>query len=301
MPEMSEKTPLSHHLEYRALMVLAFFVRLLPRSLALGAGAAVGQIGWWLGLRRKLVLANLAQALPELSDSERHRLGARSARNFGRTVIEIIRIGGRDRQRSEELFVFDGVSELEEAVEGGRGAVIVTAHLGAWALYFTALAKVGVRIALLVGRQHNVRVDEFIHGILGDQVRLISKGRPAVREILGSLKEGVSVVFVADQHAGRQGCIWAPFLGRQASTLALPGAFVARHEAPFFLMTGHRHEGGKHRIQLRKLDVPKDAEDVRQAVTELFNDELGQAILEHPDQYFWFHRRWRDTDEPPTP
>jgi lauroyl/myristoyl acyltransferase len=25
---------------------------------------------------------------------------------------------------------------------------------------------------------------------------------------------------------------------------------------------------------------------------------LRQAILEHPDQYLWYHRRWRDSDSP---
>jgi lauroyl/myristoyl acyltransferase len=32
----------------------------------------------------------------------------------------------------------------------------------------------------------------------------------------------------------------------------------------------------------------------RLALTARINEALGDAVLAHPDQYFWYHRRWRD-------
>lgn len=287
----------SYRLQYVGLLALSCLARLLPRATALSLGAALGQLGWSLRLRRRIVLANLEQALPHLSPPEWRRIAARAARNFGRTSIEFLRFTGADRERVGELVEIEGLDELRRARGDDRGVVIVTGHLGAWALYVTALAARGVEVALLVGQQHNPFVDDLIHGIPGDAVRFVSKGRPAVRRILGCLRSGVSVVMVADQHAGRSG-IRAPFLRRAASTLALPAAFVERHRVPLFLMAGHRVEGGRHRVVLRPVEVcvTGDEDERRREITTRLNQELGEAILERPDQYFWYHRRWRESD-----
>lgn len=275
-----------HVLEYGALLAFAAVCRALPRPLALAAGAAVGQLGWWLRLRRRLVLGNLAIALPHLDARDRRRLAARAARNFGRTVVEFVRFAGRDRRRVGDLVTFDGLEHLREALAGGQGAIVVTAHLGSWALYVTALAAAGIPSALLVGRQHNAHVDRFILAIPGDAVRFISKGRTAPRGVLQSLREGRAVVMVADQDAGPHGVV-APFLGRPASTLPLPAAVVARHGTPLVLMTGHRGGAGRHRVVVSRLEAGDD-------VTAAFNRALGEAVRTAPEHYFWYHRRWRD-------
>jgi hypothetical protein len=189
---------LRHHLEYGAVVALAASLRALPRGAALAAGAALGQLGWWLRIRRSVVLANLAQALPAKTDGERRRIAARAARNFGRTVAEFVRFAGSDRRRVGELVHLEGVAELRAALASGTGAIVVTAHLGAWALYVTALAAAGIPSALLVGRQHNPKVQRFILGIPGDAVEFVPKSKGAPRDVLRCLREGRAVVMVAD-------------------------------------------------------------------------------------------------------
>ncbi len=287
-----------HALEYAGLLGVAGVMRSLPRPLALGAGALIGTLGWWLRIRRRLVLSNLAQALPDVAPFRRRAVAAKAARNFGRTVAEFVRFAGRDRRRVLEFVTVSDLETLRGALAEGRGAIVVTGHLGSWALYVTALAASGLPSALLVGRQHNERVDRFILDIPGDAVRFISKGRTAPREVLRCLKEGMAVVMVADQDAGSQGT-FAPFLGRRASTLSLPGAIAARHGTPLVLMAGHRTRAGRHTVSLTRL-VPGEGRGPEQ-ITAACNDALGRAILAYPDQYFWYHRRWRDHAAAPPP
>lgn len=287
-----------HLAEYAGLWLLALSFRALPRSWALAFGAMVGQVGWWLRIRRELVLGNLAIAFPKLSSRQRQRLAAAAARNFGRTVAEFVRFAGRDRKRVGELVAVEGDQELRATLAEGKGALVITAHLGAWALYVTALAARGIPSALLVGRQHNPYVDRFILGIPGDAVKFISKGRTAPREILKSLQEGRVVVMVADQDAGPRGT-FAPFFGRLVSTLPLPGAIAARYRPPLFLMVGHRVEGGRHKLLLQPLPLPSaaDEEQLRVEVATTCNKALEAAIHAYPDQYFWYHRRFRHYPE----
>ena len=284
---------LRYHLEYGGVVALAALLRSLPRAVALGVGAGLGQAGWWLRIRRALVLANLAQALPSLTPGRRKRIAARAARNFGRTVAEFVRFAGSDRERVGSLVRLEGVEDLRRALAPGSGAIVVTAHLGAWALYVTALAAAGIPSALLVGRQHNPKVQRFILDIPGDAVHFVPKSKGAPRDVLRSLRDGRAVVMVADHRAGRRGEL-APFLGRMASTLPLPGAISARHGTAIFLMAGRRLSGGRHVVTLARVPLPSsgDEEARRHAITVACNDALGGAILALPDQYFWYHRRW---------
>lgn len=272
-------------------------MRALPRRAALFCGGCLGQVGWLTGLKRGLVLDNLRQALPEKDEGERRRIAARSARNFARTITEFVRLDGPDRHSIGQLVDLEGAERIEEAMEEGRGCLVLTAHLGAWVMYFAALSERGIPISLLVGKQHNRRVDAFIQSMPGDEVTLIPKGRSAVKRILQALEQGRCIVMVADQHAGPGGIV-SPFLGREASTLSLPGAFVARNRVPVFTMAGRREAEGRHVAEIEPLRFAESdsRETVKREVTDAYNRAIGQAVLRHPDQYFWYHRRWRESD-----
>jgi len=285
---------LQQAIEFAALSAISLPIRALPRPLALGFGAALGRMSWRLGVRRRRVLAHLAQAFPEADQAARKALGEEAAAHIGRTVAEFLRFAGRDRRRVSELVGIDGLDALRDALTDGRGAVVATGHVGAWALYVTALAASGIPAALLVGKQRNPHVDRLILGIPGDAVRFISKGRSAPRHILESLGEGRAVVMVADHYASSED-VWAPFLGRSASTLPLPGTLVEKYRLPLFLFWGLRGPDGRHRAFLRRLEVPTDraGDDLRLAVAEIVNRELGRIILAHPGQYWWYHDRFK--------
>jgi KDO2-lipid IV(A) lauroyltransferase len=284
---------LRHWIEYGLALAFCWVFRLLPRPLALAAGAGLGRLVWLLGIRKKLVLANLAKAFPELSPAERAALAARAAGNFGRTVAEYARLNGSDQQRIDDFVAVEGGEALNAALQEGRGALVVTGHLGSWALYMGALQVIDVSPALLVGRHHNAKFDQLILNIPGKNVQFISKGPTAPRHVLKCLKENRAVVMVADQHSTMG--LASPFLGHPAMTLALPGAIIARHRVPLFLLDGCRTGGGRHKMVLREIELPEGltGDELRQEVTDRCNRAIGETVRRHPDQYFWYHRRWR--------
>lgn len=283
-----------NRIEYIAVVLVAAVLKVVPRRVALAMGAALGQVGWWTGIRRRKTLENLALALPDASPGELRRVAARAARNFGRTVCEFLRFAGAERERVLELVEVEGLEDLGAALEEGHGAVVVTGHLGAWALYVAALGAAGVPAALLVGVQSNPLVDQLILGIPGDAIQFISKAKTAPREILLALRASKAVVMVADHYSSDQR-VYVPFLGKNAYTLPLPGALVAKHGTPLFCMTGHRRADGRHALRIARLEVPEleCKETLRVEVATLCNAGLGAAVREHPDQYFWYHDRWK--------
>lgn len=285
---------LRYRVEYLALSCYSAVICAMPRSWALRAGEWIGELAWRLRLRRKVVLDNLTAALPGRSRHELCEIGRASSRNFGRATTEFARVAGGDRSVVHHYVEVEGLEQLKAALESGNGALIVTGHIGSWALYFSALALFDVPTALLVGRQSNPMVDRFIHDIPGDAFQLIGKGPLAPRHILRSLKDGRAVIFVADQYS-RVGT-FLPFLGRPARTLTLPGAILARDPTrALFIMAGQHIGGGRHRVRLLR-QPPFDPCCSPEQISKHCNERLGEVIAATPDQYFWHHRRWKVVD-----
>lgn len=289
---------LSHQIQYYGLLLVARIICLVPRTWAMHIGVMLGSFGWALGIRRDLVLSNIAVAQPEASPAELKRIGKQAAKNFGRTAAEFIRYGVKDRDKVADLVHIEGLTELRRALAEGKGAILLTGHFGAWALYFAAISESGIPLSLLVGKQRNQKVDAFILKIPGDRIEFISKGRAALRKIIANLKDGRAIVMVADQHARTNG-IWVPFCGKMASTRLLPGSLAIKHNAPVFLMTGYRLKTGKHRVEIKPLEIPGEMTPDEQKVEVIvrYNEELGKIISAHPEHYFWYHRRWRKQNE----
>ncbi|MDQ8205146.1 hypothetical protein [Pelagicoccus sp. SDUM812003] len=291
----------SHRIQYCSLIAFTWLLCRLPYRWALGVGSAIGRLGWALGVRKRLVLENLARAMPDASQPERRRVAALAARNFGRTITEFIRLGIKDRHRIPELVKIRGLEPLRQALADGKGAILLTGHQGSWAIYFAAIAFEGIPLSLLVGKQHNQKVDAFIHRIPGDRVEFISKGRLAIKKILSKLNEGRAVVMVADQHAGKAG-IMVPFLGEETPTLALPGSFAVKYDVPVFVMHGFREENDRHQVEIFPLrpSGPSESKDPKTEIVRRYNEEMGAIVKTRPEQYFWYHRRWRPEDKPAT-
>ncbi|MBC2604899.1 lysophospholipid acyltransferase family protein [Pelagicoccus albus] len=289
---------LTHTIEYWALLCFARLLCILPRKWSFAIGSAIGAFGWAIGMRQKLVLENIAVARPEADEKELKRLGKQAAKNFGRTITEFIRYGIKDRDLISDLVEIKGIEELKTALQGGKGAIVLTGHFGAWAIYFAAMSMAGVPLSLLVGKQHNKKVDDFILKIPGDRVEFISKGRTAIKKILAKLTAGRAVVMVADQHAGKSGVV-VPFLGKNASTLPLPGSFAVKYQAPVFIMTGQRKPDGTHTVTIEPIEISasEDSEDPKIEVLKAYNHKLGRVVASCPEQYFWYHRRWREESE----
>ncbi len=135
-------------------------------------------------------------------------------------------------------------------------------------------------------------------------LRIVSKHR-GLREMLRLLKAGTLALFLTDQDAGHQG-VWAPFLGRPASTIDTPFRLARKYDLPVYVLAVHRLEEGQGcRIDSAgPIEMGKTGDlerDLRIGVARA-NQALGAFISRWPDQYFgWLHRRWKTPPPPGEP
>ncbi len=272
---------------------------LLPEAVALRLGEGLGWVaGAVIGIRRDVIDANLRRAFPEHSLRWRKGVARRCHRHFGREAVATIRLSRSGAQvitnRTEVL----GFSDLSQAYADGGGGIVVTGHMGNWEIGGAALASRGIPLDVVVRGQRNRLFDDDLtetRRALGMRVIPQAKARSGV---LRSLREGRVVALVADQDAGGSG-LFVDFMGHAASTARGPALFALRTGAPLFLGVIVREAGFPQRytVHLDRVEVVATGdrdEDVR-ATVAAYTEKLAARIREHPEQYFWHHRRWKST------
>lgn len=297
-----------HVLEYAALRAIDGLVNALPYRAALALGWGLAWIGfhivrWRVAEAERRILQVLGA---DRSRREIRRIAWRSFRSLFFCVVDTLRVPRMTLDWVRRHVDTSEVPRFREAA-GSGGAVIVTPHLGSWEMAGVATHMLGVPLFYIVGRQKNPLTDAHANRRRSRTgIETIPRDGPALRKTLRNLKEGRMLAFMTDLRSRTPG-VKAMFLGHEANLVAGMGMFAKMAGVPIIPTVAVRIGWTRHRIRVHdpihpdpSLDRDADATRMTQEVMKVFN----RAILDAPDQYFWFNKRWvlEPLDEtPPAP
>lgn len=248
------------------------------------------------GFRRAVVRAQIAAAFPDRDAAWVRDVAEASFRHFGAEAAVIARLqSGDDRHLLRRTATTPETDAWIERMKRGEGVIVVTGHIGNWEVAGAVLADRGVPLAAVVKRQRNRAFDEWLAGTrrrLGIEPIYMEDAR---RRIPRMLSEGRSIALVADQDARSRGLV-VTFLGRPASTFRGPARLAIQTGAPlvfgYAVRTGDGYEAAIEPV--REAFGPASVEaDEELALTRAWVERLERQVRRHPEQYFWFHRRWK--------
>ena len=273
---------------------------LIPLGPALHIGGWGGALAYHLlGKTRRLALAHLALALPELPEAERQAIARQMFVNLGRAAMEITAIRSYDHRLDTYVEMQNG--ELPgELVARGKGVIFVTGHLGNWELIARRIAKAGIPNYAIAKRGDDARLMAFIERwrLTGGVTTLWREDVSIGRAIIKVLKGGGGLGLLVDQNTDIQG-VFVPFFGRLAHSARAPADLALRFGSPILVGTGHRR-GPKagDGLKLEFTEIPYDpdppdreAEVIR--ITAACQSVLENSIRRFPADWVWMHKRWK--------
>jgi KDO2-lipid IV(A) lauroyltransferase len=246
---------------------------------------------------RSIAIKNLELALPELDPVEREEIVRGAYENLGRVVLSLARMPRLTPANIGQWIEYDGFEHYQRALEKGRGALFLTAHLGNWELSAFAHALFGNPMHVMVRPLDNPWLDRLVERyrrLAGNQT--IAK-QDAGRRVLRALRNNEAVGVLIDQNTTDKDCVFIDFFGRKASA---GSAFVklARHSGavviPGFALW--RPETGKYVLKFYPPLAWSDTGDPERDLvdnTQLCHSLVERVIREYPDQWLWIHRRWK--------
>jgi len=114
-------------------------------------------------------------------------------------------------------------------------------------------------------------------------------------KLAAALQRGSHVAMLVDQYAV-QG-VPVTFFGRRTRANALIARLARQIECPIHGLRVVRHPGDRFQLIVTEaIEPPRDAEgkiDVERTM-QVITDVVEGWVREHPEQWLWLHRRWRD-------
>lgn len=293
----ARKPTLSHRAEYYTMRATTKVLRTLSWDAACRIGERLGALGYRpLGIRKRVVERQIAAAFPDLAHEAVVNLALESYQHLGRTFIETALLDTLGKDGLQELVeTVDGWEEVEDVMSKGKGAVLVTGHIGNWELAGAYVAARGIPLDAIVRGMANPLFDAYINHTREVMGMTVVHDSEAVKRTPRSLRAGRAVAFVADQGVLGLASTFVPFFGRPAKTPRGAAVFALRFEVPVIFVVALRKPNGRYRIVVERIEAQRTGDMDRDvdAIVATFTEHLEKWVRAVPAQYFWQHRRWR--------
>lgn len=183
---------------------------------------------------------------------------------------------------------------LDQALAEGKGAIVISGHVGNWEILGQAIAAAGYPIATIATPFYDPRVTRWLDQWRGQRgLKIIWREQNSGKAILRVLRSNKLMGFLIDQDTKTAGD-YVTFFGRPAFTPTTPAALALRTGAPLIFCWHHRR-GKRHKITIERVvyDPSGDYQRDVLALTALLTARLENVIRAAPEQWVWMHRRWR--------
>ena len=288
---------INHGLEYALAWTLTKLVQILPGRVADMIAFVLGRLAYAiLASRRRVARENLRRAFgDEKSPGEIEEIIKNVFLNIARSIVEFARQPVLNHEKVLKMTTSEGEEYVEQVYKEGKGAMLITGHFGNWELMASWVASSGYPLDLLIGKQHNVKVDEMLISFrkaLGMGVIPIGV---AARGVIKALRSNRMVAVVSDQHSAT-GAVNVDFFGRPAATPKGPAAFAIKVGAPIIFGVIIRQGYNKHHAVILPPIYPPGTGDTEadiKSLTQEYTSRLEEWIRKYPDQWLWTHRRWK--------
>ena len=282
----------------RIIHAFAYMLGLIPEQLSIQISDRIGEVWYLLDWRhRKVALYNLKRAYAnEKHDVEIRSIAKQSFRNIARIPFEI----GWSLQLSEKEIMrrckVNGLDHLRRAHAKGRGALILTLHIGNWELLPLSYTANGFKVSLIYRPLDFEPADLFfLHYRQRFGGQPIPK-KKSMRKVLDALKGGDSVGILLDQDSGLTAGVFADFFGYPACTnkgMALLALKTGAPVIPTFLIRTGKGYSVHIWPEIPVIRSDNKESDI-QLNTEQYNRVLEKIIRQYPEQWLWVHRRWKN-------
>lgn len=248
----------------------------------------------------KIIRANLNFAYEnELSEQEREEIIKGTYKNYAKFAVNFIKNQNTTKQKVLDLVSFKNVEIFENALKSNRALIVQTAHYGEWELFALAMAaKFGK--AAVVGRELDSPAMQKILAANRTQfdILMIDKTGGA-RKIIKSIKERRPVGILVDQNTAKSDGIEVNFFGKKV--LHTPAASILAQKTHALIIPAFIRKKDDKTSEIcffEPIDVKEFGKD--EAIlkaTQAQADITEKFIRQKPDEYFWFHKRFKHFNE----
>ena len=241
----------------------------------------------FIPIRKKVALKNIKIAFPKQNLKWAKKVLKGSYRIVIKNFIDFLSI---PTIVEESNFKIKNLKILEDALNKNKGVILVTGHFGLWEKWGAWLGKNGYQTCGIIQKQSNKGSDLFFREKRESYGMNQIYKRSPLSKAYEVLKENKILILASDQDAKHKGVI-VNFFENETSVPKGAALFHLKTKAPIIFSVGTLDAEGKMTIVFESLKI--DDNPSVESITQEYTKMLEIKILNHPDHYFWFHKKWK--------
>ena len=259
----------------------------LLRALGWGVGRLLYGLAW---PRRRVVFDNLQRCFPEQPQACRRRVAKQVFVHFAQSWLDRLWLWHADEAVLRQRLQLTGdVTALQSA----QAQVLFAPHfMGLDAGWTVLTLKLARPMVTLYARHPSPTQDRWIaqgRSRFAPQGLLPRVG--SVKAAVKAMRQGAALYLLPDMDLGAHNAVFVPFMGNTAATVTALPRFAALGHAPVLAVrTLMTPTGYETQVGASWPDYPT-GDDLADAT--YMNAFLEAWVREHPEQYYWVHRRFK--------
>lgn len=277
--------------------ILLFAFHCIPQIVRKGLFLTIFLLFYHVGTKNRLItMHNLLRSFPEKNTEEIIRIAKGVYRHFAIVAAEFFDMPYINKDNIHNWVDVEGLENFQKADAKGKGLLSIVAHFGNWEL-MTIAGPMYLKPMYIVYRPlDSPMIDnlvEYVRTMQGNY--LIPKGGSG-KKIMELLKENHLIGILSDQNVAAREGVFVDFFGRPACTGVGLAVMAMRSGAPILPAFMARQKSGKYKLILKpavEVVCTDNYEADLRVNTQRFTKAVEDIVREYPDQWFWFHQRWK--------
>ena len=215
---------------------------------------------------------------------------------FGQTLLDkIVVMAGIENKFTYD---FDGEENLREIVRGGKGGILLSAHVGNWEAAGHLLKRLNTRINVVMFDGEHQQIKDYLERVTGGQklnIILIKEDMSHVYAMGEALQKNELICLHADRFLEGNKTKLSLLLGEEAQFPLGPFLLAASFRVPVSIVFAFKETNKHYHFFGSPILTRQDVESKDNFISRLssaFVRELEQKVKMYPEQWFNYYNFW---------
>ncbi|MEG0037104.1 MAG: hypothetical protein RSB82_03250 [Victivallaceae bacterium] len=245
----------------------------------------------------------------EKTRKEKIAIAKKSLKHMAITLLEIITVNKtvrdidlkikiRTDENNKHIINNQQLKELFELLDSRKGVIFFCGHQANWEMPFLFITGkyAGIALAKTV---KNSKIQNYLTKLRETRKGSIISPGNGISKSISALEKGKFIGIVGDQAFLRSDYSY-PFMGYKAWTTTSPALLAYKTSCPVFGVSLKRYEK-YHEITLTPPIFANKKSEIKEEIVRIMDSllaHLEKGVQEAPEQWMWFHKRWKQKLNP---
>ncbi len=267
----------------------------LPLRVLHALGFAAGWLVFLLPTKqRDRARDNIATCFAELSDREQRKMVKQTLIETSKSFFEAAVLWNWPGARVMGLVTgVSGLQSVRQAMDEGKGVIIVMPHLGSWELTTIYCSSLGPMTTLYKPPKSSSMEKMMLAGRQRLGATFVPTDSNGVRAVYKGLGRREIVGILPDQYPKPGSGTHVPFFGQSAYTMTLVARLVQKTGAQVVYAFAERLPSGRG-FRMHFLESGRELKGLdTKEITAAVNEGIEECVRRTPSQYQWTYKRFR--------